>query len=200
MSRSVVTIIFVALLLGVYFLVDNIKKSYEILPIKEPTALQIGHFSSWPEFTSNANNFKVSLPSKPQHAKQAVSIPKTEKKRQYEMYASEEQLDGSIFMVSVIKYPPEFPISSPNDALQEIVDEMMQTNANNRLNKVDRTDFEEYPALDFVILNNEFQIHGRVFMIDHTAYLLTHVAKKENFNHEEYNHFINSFHLIESKK
>lgn len=200
MSKSVVTIIFIALLIGVYFLVDNIKKSYEILPIKESPTMQVGHFDNWGEFTSHVKGFKVSLPSYPQHAKQAVSIPKTDKKRLYEMYASEE-LDGSVFMVSVITYPTGFMLSSPNDdSLQEIVEEMMQTNANNHLEKLEHTDFRKYPALDFVILNNEFKIYGKVFMEGNTAYLLTHVAKKENFSMDEYNHFINSFQLVEVTK
>lgn len=195
MSKSVGIIILIAVVAGLFFLVDNIKSAYKVIPITADPTMQVAPFSDWREFVSTTNGFKVSLPDYPQHASQNVSIPKTDKKRKYEMYAA-EKVDGTVFMISVITYPSESDLVSPVAATEEIVREMMEKNPNNKLEKIDYTIFEGHEAGDFNIENPDRKIKGKAVVIGKVLYLLTYIAKKENFSEEDYTHFIKTFDFI----
>lgn len=196
MSKSVGIIILIAVVAGLIFLVDNIKSAYKVIPITADPTMQVAPFSDWREFVSTANGFKVSLPDYPQHASQNVSIPKTDKKRRYEMYAA-EKIDGTVFMINVITYPSQADLVSPVAVTEEIVREMMEKNPNNKLDKIDHTMFEGHEAADFVIQNPERKISGKVVVIGKVLYLLTYIAKKENFSEADYQHFIETFDFVD---
>lgn len=199
MSRTTVIIVVAAIALGLYFLVDNIKNAYKLIPIEESPTMQVAAFSDWKVYNSDINGFQVSMPLVPQHATQSVAIPKTNKKRKYEMYAS-EMPDKSVYMVSVITYPKEVPITAADDVLDATIKEMLATNPNNELKKTEHSQFLNHDAVDFMINNSEFEIHGKVFQVDQSVYLLTYIARDDNFKLEDYQHFVDSFKLKERPK
>ncbi len=196
MSKSVGIIILIAVVAGISFLVYNIKNAYKVIPITAQPTMQAPPFSDWREFTSGVNGFTVFLPDYPQHASQAVSIPKTNKKRKYEMYAA-EKVDGTVFMISVIAYPSQIDLSNPTEVSAEIINEIVQKNPNNHLEKADRSIYQGHEAVDFQIQNPERKVSGKLIFVGRLLYLLTYIAKNEAYSADEYNHFLDTFHFID---
>lgn len=194
MLKKVVLTIFALLFIGFLFTIRDIKESYKVLPIKVNTNLEVPQFAEWREYEPDTKRFKVMLPDPPQYAKESVEIPKTNKYRRYEMYVS-EKLNGNIFMISLITYPEGVDISDKDDLLQQIVEEMMESKKNNKLNKNEKTTFEGHPAVDFNITNEKFNVEGKTILVDRTVYLLTYIAKIPDFILVEYEYFIKSFEI-----
>lgn len=199
-SKSVIGTIFGILFVILILLALNIKSAYKAVPMKVSDEMKVPAFAEWREFTAQTGKFEVLLPAAPQYAKEAVPIPNMEdKKRRYEMYVS-EKMNSTIFMVSLITYPSDFDMSNIDEMLHSAVDEMMQTNPKNRLTKNEDSQFNGNQALDFEIDNMEYHIAGKVFLVGKTVYLLTYIAKDDNFNLKEYEHFIDSFKLLNGKE
>lgn len=195
MTKRVVGIIFLFLFIGLIALAVNIKSAYKALPMETATEVELPPFADWREFTPQAGKFKVLLPIVPQYAKAAVEIPNTDKKRRYEMYIS-EKVNGTIFMISVITYPPDFDTSDKEQMLNNIINELVTTNAGNRLKEIKNTVYQGHQAIDFNIANKEFDVQGKTFMIDKTVYFITYIARLSDVDNNEYNYFIKSFQII----
>lgn len=198
MFKGLIYLIFGILFLGILFLFFNMKNAYKVIPVTTSSEMKVPSFAAWREFVSKSNQFKVLLPAPPQYAKESVPIPNTNKFRRYEMYAS-EKTDGAVFMISLITYPKDM-VTDSFEMLHEIVQEMVTEKPNNSLEKNQDTFFEGFPAVDFTVLNKKYKVEGKTFLEESTIYLLTYVAPIENFNLEEYRHFIDSFHLLENLK
>lgn len=187
---------FGVLLLVVLFFLSEMKNAYKVIPIKESPVLVATPYLEWKDFTSQSGKFVVSFPVPPQNAKDVVNVPRSDLKRTYDMYVSEKN-DGTIFMVSVITYPKELVIANSNFLLDEVVDEMMQTNPKNRLLKKEASTYNGMPAIDFKIDNKIYDIEGKVIANNEVIYLLSYLAKKGKFDADEYHHFIDSFKLTD---
>lgn len=200
MSRSlaIVFAIIFAVLVGGYLLIENMKEAYRILPGNTAGELEVPAFVEWREFIPASGKFKVMLPVVPQYAKETVSIPDTNQKRWYEMFVS-EKMDSTLFLISLITYPPGVDISNTEMMLRGIVDEMVYSKVGNKLKEFENTTFQNHQAVRFDIVSKEFNIKGIAMMVDKTTYLLTYVAKEDNFNEAEYQHFITSFQLTPPK-
>lgn len=195
MIKKIVTISFIVLFIGLIYLVANLKEAYKILPMATSDNLQVPTFAEWREFIAKTGRFKVQLPYVPQYAKESVLIPNTDQKRQYEMYAS-DKMNGTTFMVNLITYPKEFDLSDPNHILTETVNEITKTNAHNQLTEMKEGLYKSYPSVDFHMINQQFDIKGKAFIIGKTVYLLNYVSKTEDFDEKEYDYFVNSFQLV----
>lgn len=152
--------------------------------------------SNWLEFHSPSGDFKALLPSTPQHLKNALAIPYTDKKRRYEIYATERQ--GQLFMINVITYPPDFNTSNANDILQGILDELLLSHPDNHLVDQKEAVYQNSPSIDFAISNTQFKVEGKAFMIGKSAYVLTYTAPKNDFNAQDYENFVSSFTLLKN--
>ncbi len=154
--------------------------------------------SDWKEFTARSGNFKALLPSDPQYARQGVEIPNSDKKRRYDLYAS-EKVNGTVFMISISTYPPEIDTSDVPQMLQGALTELMQGNPDNKLLKQEDTIYQNQPALEFTIENDPFKVEGIAFMVGKALYVLSYTARTTDFNPAEYKHFIDSFVLLSKK-
>lgn len=152
----------------------------------------------WKEFVARSGNFKALLPSDPQYAKQGVEIPNSDKKRRYELYAS-EKVNGTVFMISISTYPPDMDTSDVPQMLQDALTELMQGNPDNKLVKQEDTIYQNQPALEFTIENDPFKVEGVAFMVNKALYVLSYTARTLDFNPDEYKHFIDSFVLLPKK-
>ena len=136
----------------------------------------------------------MSLPAPPQSATESIAIPNTDKKRHYEMYVSEE-LNGSMYMVSLITYPDDKEISNSSEMLKDTIDEIVQGKPGNKIKKMEDTFFQSHKAIEFNIVNSKYNVEGVVFMLNRTVFLLSYIASDSNFNRKDYDHFIKSFKL-----
>lgn len=194
MLRNVVVIILIMMMAGGLILLSELKDAYKVIPIKAAPTLQVSEFADWNEYSGQSNNFRVSLPQPPQYARESAPIPDTDLKRAYEMYLS-EQLNGTIYMISMITYPPQIETSNQNQMLHDFIKELVRSRPDNKLQQETDSSFQDKGAVDFMLFNKDYQMKGIAFMVDKTIYLLTYVANKNNFKTEEFDHFINSFRL-----
>lgn len=199
MTKNVVLFILAAFFIAIIFAVREMKDAYKVLPIKIDTQLDVPQFAEWRAYEPQTKRFKVLLPDPPQYAKESVAIPKTDKFRRYEMYIS-EKLNGTIFLISLITYPEDLKLGDKDDLLLEIIDEMVASKRDNRLQKKENSTFHSYPAIDYRIANAEFNVAGKVVLVDKTVYLLNYISKKEDFSEADYEHFINSFEFVKDVK
>ena len=154
-------------------------------------------FSAWKEFVPQSKLFRVELPYPPQHATDLISMPNSDKKRRFDMYASEKG-NGAVFLISVITYPEEVHPSSVEDTLKQTIEELMKHNPDNRLSKSEHTFFDQHPALDFAIANREFLVQGKALLIGRSVYMLSYASRVGEFDAEDYRYFIDSFQPLES--
>jgi hypothetical protein len=192
MYKTIIMTIFAILMVVVLFLASNLKDAYKVLPGSTTDELKVVPYSDWNEFIPKTGLFKVRLPSTPQFANETVNIPGTDFKRLYEMYAS-EKINGAVFMVSVITYPPTFPITNNDELLHEVIDELVSSNPNNRLLETRDVEFQSHPNVDFHMVNKEYDIEGKAFLVDKTMYVLTYVVKNTDYDVKDYQYFLNSF-------
>lgn len=157
------------------------------------------NFSSWKEFVPSSGLFKVKLPSEPQYARDYIPIPDSDKKRRYDMYAS-EKIDGTLFLVTMISYPDDADNSLPENILRQTVDEFMRSKPDNQLSKLQNS-LDKENSLDFSIESKDFHIEGRIFLEGKIVYNLTYISRIDSFDPSEYQYFIDSFkeQKIESK-
>lgn len=198
MGRLILIIAVFMTVFAIYFAIDHYRDAYMVIPINAPKVLKAAPFSDWREFAQSNNKFTVVLPVVPQNATEAVPIPNSDKKRDYDMYVS-EQLNGTIYMISLITYPNDYNTNDEVPLLHTIVDEMMTTNPNNQLSDIKDETFQGHKAVVYTIKNKEITIKGKSFIDGKTLYILNYMAKNPDFTESEYEHFINSFKLGPAK-
>ena len=152
------------------------------------------YFSTWKSFTPRSQLFQVLLPSTPQYGKESIAIPNSDQKRRYDMYLS-EKVDGTLFLISVISYPSAYDISS-HDTLRQLIEELRNNNQQAKMNQFSQTTLQGYRAIEFDFENQTFETAGMAIRDDHVVYMLTYTTQKENFDDEEFEHFIHSFKIL----
>jgi hypothetical protein len=187
MYKTILVATLFLLFAGIAYYLIEIKPSFKVE--------RANAFSDWAEFIPQSKRFKVSLPSKPQYAKDLLPIPNSNKKRPYQIYAS-EKIDGTVFMISVITYPPEVDTSNSHEMLKGLVDELVQSKIDNRLNKIDKSQFQEYDSVDFKISSSDLEAQGKAIQVDNNVFILTYIAKHSDLNQMEFEHFIDSFIIL----
>jgi hypothetical protein len=193
-----IVILLLLLLFGLFYFSFNLKNAYETLSgkrVSSTKSYEDDNFSTWSEFVPQSGLFKVTLPHSPQYAKDLVAIPNSDKKRRYDMYAS-EKIDGTLFLISMITYPLDVKTSPSDEILKETVEELKRSKPDNRISKSNNSTFETYPAVDFGITSPEFDVEGKAFIVDQIEYVLTYVTRKNDFDPVEYQYFIDSFKLL----
>jgi hypothetical protein len=193
MTKLILLTLFAALFIGILLLVNNLDTQEES-SIRSDSVANLSPYAGWKEFTAQTGKFKASLPNKPQNVQEMTEIPGSPKKRHYDMYAA-QKVNGVIFMISLITYPNDYDIPNSDQLLREVIHEMVENNPKNQLENISHSVFQDQKALDFQISNDEFHIQGKTFLIQQTIYLLTYVAKKEDFDENEYQYFLDSFHV-----
>ena len=154
-------------------------------------------FSKWKEFIPQSKMFKVRLPNLPQYGNDLKEIPGSEHKRHYAIYAA-EKINGTLFLIDVITYPPEVDVSSSEDLLNNNLRDFMQGKTNNELKKTLHGVFDTYRSIDFSFNNDEYEIEGKSIHNGQVVYILSYVTKKDEMDESEYKYFIDSFHIQHS--
>lgn len=148
--------------------------------------------SEWKEFQSAHNKFAVLLPSLPQHASDVSPMPQGQGSMKYDMYLAQEKT-GSSFMISLIQYPEAHDLGNTAELLDGVMKEMMKGNPHNKLKLVEKSLFQNDPALDFVIQNNAVYIHSKAFLHGKTLVVLTAIDRDPQALDTKFLKFANSF-------
>jgi hypothetical protein len=154
---------------------------------------------TWQRFTAESNGFSIDLPQKPEHIHQVITIPKTDMKIDYDTYISEPS-DKVVYVISVWKYPDAIDMSKPEVNLQDGFGGMLSALPDSEVLQMNMTEVEGNKALEFLVKNEDIFFHGKLILVDNTLYQIFCVYKEEENMEENYDHFIDSFRLIEGKK
>lgn len=154
---------------------------------------------NWREFTSVKKNFKVFLPTLPQHLADKVPDPATGEMRKYETYLAAGD-NNTAFMVNTISLTNKLDLKNAEETLRNVISEIISRNKENKLEGSKVGKFREYPALDFTIKGQDNSVTGKVFTDGNTVYILSMIADPAKQNPEEMDFFVNSFELLDKNK
>lgn len=196
MARLLMILLVVLIFLGGVMIIKYAPYTYKGLPVAVDKPLESRPFQDWREFISAIGRFKVQFPAEPQSADEELPVPDSQLVLKYNMYVSEEQ-GGGTFMVSLITYPEGLDTSKQENMLENVMNEMVKANPENRLRSLEFHDFQGHTALDFLIESPEVIINSRSFVVDKRLYLLTVIAKTKQYSADKFLYFINSFEFIE---
>lgn len=185
-----------------YLAIRYAKDSYMVLPAsgQPETALENeinneSDYQNWAEFSPPAGIFKVLMPSKPQHVSDKSNDPKTKMKRIDDVYIAEKK-NGSVFMIHFITYQDQQKaFAAEDELLQDLMQDMLSSNPNNKLIDSKPALYKGRRALDFVIENDTFNYDFRTFVSGNTLVVLSGISKKSLHNKKDFEIFINSFEL-----
>lgn len=194
MGRLLAVLIAFGVLFAAYYVIDNMKSSYEWIPVDTKMANNQDPVKNWTNYLANNGKFVVSMPITPQYASQSVPIPNSKLLRKYDMYVA-QTLDGDIFTISAITYPENFSVNS-DEVMRSIVNEVQASNPENKVIEMTAKDFDGDPGYNFVVENSNTYIKGREFFNGQTLYVLTMIDNGKDANPIEYKHFVESFSLF----
>ncbi len=155
------------------------------------------NFATWKTFQPRSKLFEVNLPNQPQYAKEFLPISNSDKRRRYDLYAS-EKVDGTLFLISVISYPQDYTFDS-SEVLAEHIEEFLKSKLKNKMSKSEKTHHQNFEAMDFGYKSEDFLIEGKSIKGGNIIYILSYITTIKNFDKDEYNHFIDSFKILNRK-
>ncbi len=201
MSRNYIILIVIFIAVFVFLLIRSNTKSTngESAPRSiENTPLATQSLQTWKEFVWKEGNFRIMLPTKPHHVTDKVRDDKSNEVRIYDTFVSADPL-GQGYMISMITFLK--PISSENveELLNSVVRDTINRTKDNKLNKMKTSTLKGYKAIDFSYDNNNRVIHGKVFAINNTVYLLGVIDNNPDPDTKEIDYFMNSFDTLSEK-
>lgn len=183
-----------ALLAGALMII-SVKNESSSMGVKPAEALPVESISTWKQFIAPGGEFEVYMPELPQHLQNTLDIAKSEKKKKFEIYVTENR-GGSVFMVYRISYPLDFKTSNQQLILEDEINDIIVTNPNNRLVSSVETEYQGYPARKFELDNKDYTILGLAFMVEKVVYIITYATIDDEVNLNEFQRFVESFQLL----
>lgn len=157
-------------------------------------AADIPAIKQWISYTPPSKKFSAKFPTMPQHATDRSTDSKTKEPKQYDMYVSEAY--GKVYMIGVISFLKEDKIKDDEATLKSTIDDMVSSNPENKLEKVQFDTFNGQKAARFTIANGSYTILGRAFINKNDLYVLSAVSKNApEESQKDFDYFVNSIHL-----
>lgn len=195
MSRKNLILVLVALVV-VMFIYNSLEKKEDESAAK--AVEKVSTDGAWAKYSAPDGSFDVLFPSVPQHVSEVAALPNDSKSVKYDIYIAQEK-DGSTFMVSSIQYPLPFDASNQDTVLEGVMKEMVSGNPTNVLQKTDKGQFLNFPALDFSIQNSDFSVQSKAILANKTLYVLTVMDRDPAALEKDFGTFIGSLVLKNEK-
>jgi hypothetical protein len=177
MQRSAIGLAFLLILFGILLLVYNAKDAYEVLPVQEPVQLEDEINDGWKEYQDDQGDFKAQFPTEPQHAVENIRSADTDELRLYKIFASETP-EGKVYMVSIVTFSKDAYKMGNNALMHRFVNELVSSNQENVMEKIEPAAYKDHPGYDFTITNPRTTMEGTVFMDGQRLVLLSHMRPK----------------------
>ena len=148
----------------------------------------------WVDYQSDSFDYKVKFPNLPQKANdQSVDLT-TKSLKKYELLVSEKS--GKAFFLSVITFDNNRFMEK---RLVETVQDMANANPENQIKSLTHGLHNNFKDADFTITNPNYTVLGRGIIDNNKIYILTSVGVNANEINAEFNFFIQSFKINDSK-
>lgn len=200
MSRTLILLASLLAVIAVFLMLrEKIKDPQRTEPsiVTPQTAAKLNNlnFHEWHEFASEQSDFKVLLPSLPQHVSDIVTDPATKQPQKFETYAAVND-SGSAYFINVITFASPGDAEASEEALKSTVTNMLIRNKENKINSMNMGSLHGDRALDFALDNHDILIKGKVVPHGNKIYIISMVNKQDTFNSKEFEFFINSFNFV----
>lgn len=153
------------------------------------------NIEDWKELSSPELHFSIMMPSKYHHSSDRSRDPRTQEPLVYDTYVAADD-EGQGYMVNVITFPKTFETKEITATLKNIVTDIISRNKENHLDSLKEGQFQNNKAYDFAYSNGDRKIHGKVFALSDTVYMLGVIDTIKEQDIKEFDYFINSFKFI----
>lgn len=187
MSRFLSYLILGLIIVGAigYLLSHRAKADNETYP------LSTSNYDQWQPFESPVSKFKVLMPATPHKAGSNMIDPKSGQKKRFATFIA-PNIDGSIYMVTVI-VPEQEGEGNAELELNQTIQDLVSLSNENELKDLQKGEFKNMPAYDFVISNGEGVVTGKAVKNGKYLYVLSAMKPDGLTNSDDYSYFINSF-------
>lgn len=197
MSKMLTILIAILFLVSSFLVVRYAKDSYKLLPFDEKNPLkQTSNFQDWKEFNQIDGRFNALFPALPQHVSDRIEDPITKEPRKYDMYATADE-NGTGFIISTITFPDKVDDHDSDIILRSAVNDVLARNKENKLKMIKVGKFHNSNSLDFALENKQVTVVGKAILHNNILYVLSVADKTSDFNVDELNFFVNSFHILD---
>jgi hypothetical protein len=135
------------------------------------------------------------LPSTPHHVRDNAKDPRTKETLYYDTFVAVDD-EGQGYMINTITFPRNIDKDDVATTLKNVVTDIIARNSENKLNSIKEGKFKAYKALDFSYANGERTIHGKVFAVTDTVYMLGVIDANREHDNSELDFFMNSFEIL----
>lgn len=153
------------------------------------------HATTWITFQPESKDFKVKFPTAPTQEAEQLPVDDTDLSIDYTSYSVDQ--DGVYYSVTRMVYPSEIDISTLE--AEDLIQDIVETSADNKLIESKKTKVGEHSAADFLIKSSYAHLKGRIVLIGQTKYLLM-ISYLKNYSASDYKQFINSFSIETSQR
>ncbi len=146
----------------------------------------------WKEFYSEAQHFKVLLPTDPKH--QAVNSPLPDGTTTTTDVYTSVNPDGTFYLIAANTFSKEMDVSDTTKILEACLKGMLVDNT-----VVVSSQFEEFhghKTLDFLLKAGTTFQKGKITLVGHSLYDLLYDYDEKLYNQDEYDRFLQSFNVI----
>lgn len=198
MNRMLTALIaLLIVILGILMIRSSLNKS-DFNPVSTEkhtaAALPESHTENWKEFSWKEGHFKIMLPALPKHVRDKTKDARTKDILFYDTFVAADE-EGQGYMINTITYPRNIDNEDVATILKNFVSDIIARNPENKLNEMKEGKFKAYKAYDFSYTNGNRIIHGKIFAVIDTVYMLGVIdtnASTEN-DKKEMEFFMNSF-------
>ncbi len=148
----------------------------------------------WVEYSSADVGFKVSFPTDPEHESKELVIPDSGKVLNYDEITSSENEKVS-YTLSHMVLPRKWRLAGDTTLLKGTLDAIVTHTPGAQLLSKEFTVHQGYRALDFVLLEKDNQVKGRLILVGGTLYKLTMDYPPSQAEEMAENPFISSFEI-----
>ncbi|MCF7806210.1 MAG: hypothetical protein K9M07_05795 [Simkaniaceae bacterium] len=152
-------------------------------------------YTQWTKMHSTSGKCHIFFPDEPEHMQQTMMLPEDNSELKYEVYVA--GLDQkAVYMVLIAEYPTMVDQSYSQLSLESFLNGILTQNPHNRLIFADLVNVQGHKGLDFFIRTKDVYFMGRAIMANNQLYLLAMECEMQNYQEDDFKHFINSFEFI----
>ena len=164
----------------------------------EPRAKGSARNHQWKRFYSASGSCSINFPKHPDHVQQVTPIAEGRYQLRCDIYAAPFERKA-VYMMLIAEYPSKMDQLHTKLSLEGILNGLLMQNPNGQLVFADIVEVSGHQALDFFIQTEGVCFQGRVLITGRNLYLLAMKCDRRHYSKEQYQQFVNSFALKQSR-
>lgn len=149
--------------------------------------------ATWKEFNSVEGNFKVNLPTLPEHQSNTITIPDSNITGTVNLYTAAK--DDSSYFIQAILYNDEIDVSAPSAVLEGAFNGRVSEIPNHKIISSNFGTFISNNSLDYLVQSDTYYIYGKLILVGQKLYSLEMACESKKCSTSDYQKFTQSFKL-----